>query len=100
MASVNEAMLLDEVSWAGSSRSAEGDRDPRLIEQPHSAIAANAIGTEARGPSRKAPKKALETGIAIDAGYSRVYAVLVARGAAKRISAELFGRTPLAGKHS
>jgi hypothetical protein len=57
MASVSEAMLLEEVSCAGSSRSAEGDNDPRLIEQPQRAIAISAIGADARKPKREAPEK-------------------------------------------
>jgi hypothetical protein len=44
---VSEATLLEEVGSAGSSRSAEGDNDPRLIEQPHSAKASNAAGAGA-----------------------------------------------------
>jgi hypothetical protein len=47
MASVSEAILLWEVSCAGSSRSAEGDNDPRLIEQPQSKIATHATGAAA-----------------------------------------------------
>src|ERR1700716_840844 len=72
MVSVSEAILLEEVSCAGSSRSAaEGDSDPRLIEQPHSAIAINASGADAPRPGREAPEKRAGTGIAIATGRSR-----------------------------
>ena len=71
MASVSEAMLLGDVSWAGSSRSAVGDKDPRLIEQPHSAIAASATGADLRRQSRKASDNAWGTGMAIDTEHSR-----------------------------
>ena len=66
MVSVSEAMLLDEVSCGGSSRSVEeDDRDPRVIEQPQSAMATNAIGAHAQRPTREAPAKAEGTGMAI-----------------------------------
>jgi hypothetical protein len=56
--------------------SGSGDSDPRLIEQPQSAISATTVN--ARGPSREAPEKAWETGQAISAEHSRAYTALVA----------------------
>ena len=56
MASVSEARLLEDVSRAGSSRSLEDDNDPRLMEQPQSAIATNATGADMRRRKRKAPE--------------------------------------------
>src|SRR4051812_40739572 len=94
MASLREPMLLEGVNWAGSSRSAVGDSDPRLIEQPHSAIATNAIGAEARGPRREAPENELQTGLAIAAEYSRTCGVLIAGQAAECISAYSAACTP------
>jgi len=59
MVSVSEAMLLEEVSCGGSSRSAAGgDNDPSVIEQPQSATATSAIGAHAQRPRREAPEKA------------------------------------------
>ena len=39
------------------------DKDPRLIEQPHSAIAINAISAEAGKPGREAPETVKGTGM-------------------------------------
>jgi hypothetical protein len=55
----------------GASLSDPGVNDPRLIEQPQSAIAIAAIGKDARQPSREAPEKRWGTGIAIYAECSR-----------------------------
>jgi len=48
MVSLSAAMLLDEMSRGGSSLSAEGVSDPRLIEQPQSAIAIHETGAATR----------------------------------------------------
>src|ERR1700733_15699664 len=85
MASVSEAMLLWEVSCAGSSRSADDDNDPRLIEQPQSTIAINATGAVTLATHATPEQKRVGPGMAIDTEHSRVDAVLVARHAEKCI---------------
>ena len=50
-------MLMDEVNYVGSSGSQDGVSEPRLIEQPPSAIAINATDTAVRGPWREAPDR-------------------------------------------
>jgi hypothetical protein len=61
MVSVNAAMpfggAIDAVDRAGSSLSEAGVNDPRLIEQPESAMAISTIEQDARGPERAAPEK-------------------------------------------
>ena len=54
MVSVSEAMLLGEVSRAGSG-SEEGVSDPRLIEQPDARSPISATQRGASGERRKTP---------------------------------------------
>ncbi len=71
MVSESEAILVEEVSFAGSGAADEDDvvSDPRLIEQPEAVSAINAIaGARRRDPSGQ--RWAIP--IAIDTNYSRL----------------------------
>src|SRR5215813_2368313 len=70
MVSVSEAILVEEVSLAGSgvAEDDEGVSDPRLIEQPPTASAMNAIAGARR---RAAPDQRSAIAMVIDAKYSR-----------------------------
>ena len=83
MVSDNEAIFVEEVSFAGSGAALEDDvvNDPRLIEQPEAASAIRAIVIGAR--RRDAPDQKSATPIAIDTNNSRSQRLLVARHAAK-----------------
>jgi hypothetical protein len=87
MVSVSEAILVDEVSLAGSGAAdEEGVSDPRLIEQPEATSANNAVA--AIGPlaarRRVTPDQKCATGMAIDRNtHAQTISPLVARHAAK-----------------
>src|SRR5258708_29967590 len=86
MLSVNAATLvdaaIDAVGRADSPCSEVGVNDPRLIEQPQSVIAINAIEQDARGSQREIPEKEKRTGMTIDVKDPRELPLLVARRAA------------------
>ena len=66
MVSLSDAMLLEEVSRAGSGEGEEeGVRDTRLIEQPDSASVASTMESAVRGGGREAPEENKGTGMAI-----------------------------------
>src|SRR5271165_4898802 len=83
MAALSEAILLGDVSRGGSSRSEEGESEPRLKEQPPSARPISASEAAARGEARKTPDERDETGMTIAANCPRARPSLVARRAAK-----------------
>jgi hypothetical protein len=72
MVSDSEAILVEEVSLAGSGVAEEdGVSEPRLIEQPETASAISATEQGARNRQHDAPDQDWTAGMAIDAKYSR-----------------------------